>query len=267
MHRALTVLGYIGSILIGLTLGLLGSGGSILTVPVLVYLLHYSPVTATGYSLFIVGFTALVGATNYMRKRLVDYTTAMLFAVPSFISVYIVRRFFLPLVPEKIVEAGSFVLHKDLFIMLIFAVMMIAAGYSMVRNRLGDKNEKKTFNYPRIAQQGFIVGAITGLVSVGGGFLIIPSLVLFAKVPIRMAVGTSLIIIATNALVGFTGELHNNPNVDWYFLFYFCLFSVAGIIAGSTISHYIPSEKLKPLFGWFVLVMGGYIVVKELFRF
>src|SRR5688572_12912852 len=126
----MTFLGYIGSILIGLTLGVLGSGGSILTVPVLVYLLHYNPVIATGYSLFIVGFTSLVGASNYMRKQLVDYTTAVLFAVPSFISVYVVRRFFLPLIPEKILSAGSFVMHKDLFIMLIFAAMMIAAGYS-----------------------------------------------------------------------------------------------------------------------------------------
>src|SRR5437764_3176973 len=136
----MTVLGYIGSILIGLILGLLGSGGSILTVPVLVYLLHYSPLTATGYSLFIVGFTSLIGASNYMRKRLVDYKTAVLFAVPSFISVYLVRRFFLPLIPEQILTVGSFVLHRDIFIMLIFAVMMIAAAYSMIRKNSKGKN-------------------------------------------------------------------------------------------------------------------------------
>jgi hypothetical protein len=201
-----------------------------------------------------------------MRKRLVDYKTALLFAMPSFISVYAVRRFLLPLIPKIIFSSGSFVLHQDMFIMLVFAVMMFAAGFSMIRNKTVEEEKWKSgFNYAGIAQAGFIVGAITGLVSVGGGFLIIPALVVFARVPIRLAVGTSLVIIATNALIGFEGELHNNPNIDWFFLFYFCIFSIAGIIAGSSISRFIPSTKLKPMFGWFIFVMGIYIIVRELF--
>jgi uncharacterized membrane protein YfcA len=144
---------------------------------------------------------------------------------------------------------------------------MIAAAFSMIRNKKYDDPDKiqlGDFNYPRIMLQGFIVGAITGLVSVGGGFLIIPSLVLFARVPIKMAVGTSLVIIATNAFIGFIGDLHNQAVVDWAFLFKFCIFSILGIILGSNIVRYIPATRLKPMFGWFILVMGCYIVIHEL---
>jgi uncharacterized membrane protein YfcA len=262
------LLGYICSVIIGLTLGVLGSGGSILTVPVLVYLLHFSPMVATGYSLFIVGLTSFTGALSYMKKRLVDYKTAVAFAVPSFVSVYIVRRFLLPLIPSVIFRSGNFILSKDVFIMLVFATLMISAAYSMIRKRnVPEPGEvdKGDFNYSMILLQGLSVGAITGLVSVGGGFLIIPSLVLFARIPIKMAVGSSLIIIATNAFIGFLGDLHNQAFIDWMFLVKFCAFSVMGIILGSNIAHHVPGAKLKPMFGWFVLVMGCYIVIRELF--
>ncbi len=260
--------GYVCAVIIGLTLGVFGSGGSILTVPVLVYLVHLNPIVATGYSLFIVGLTSLTGSFSYMRKGLVDYKTAIAFALPSFLSVYIVRRFLLPLIPAVIFRSGSFVMSKEVFIMLVFAVLMISAAYSMIRNKKYEDADKATngeFNYSMILFQGFLVGAITGLVSVGGGFLIIPSLVLFARVPIRMAVGTSLVIIATNAFVGFIGDLHNQNVIDWVFLFKFCAFSIAGIILGSNIARFIPAPRLKPLFGWFVLAMGCYIVIRELF--
>lgn len=259
--------GYVGAVIIGLTLGILGSGGSILTVPVLVYLLHFNPIVATGYSLFIVGLTSLTGAFSYMRKDLVDYRTAIAFALPSFVSVYSVRRFLLPLIPRIVYQSGNFIITKEIFIMLVFAVLMISAAFSMIRNKKYEEVDKSMighFNYSMILAQGFLVGAITGLVSVGGGFLIIPSLVLFARIPIKLAVGTSLVIIATNAFIGFIGDLPNQPVVDWVFLFKFCGFSVAGIILGSNIARFIPASKLKPLFGWFVFVMGCYIVIREL---
>jgi len=262
------VIGYICSVIIGLTLGVLGSGGSILTVPVLVYLMHFNPIIATGYSLFIVGLTSFSGAISYMRKGLVDYKTAIAFALPSFVSVYLVRRFFLPLIPPVIFKTEQFFLSKEIFIMLVFAALMISAAFSMIRDKKYNEPEKKEighFNYPMILMQGFLVGAITGLVSVGGGFLIIPSLVLFARVPIKMAVGTSLIIIATNAFIGFMGDLHNEAVIDWIFLMKFCVFSIIGIIIGSNIARFIPGPRLKPIFGWFILFMGCYIVIRELF--
>jgi uncharacterized membrane protein YfcA len=262
------VFGYICSVIIGLTLGVLGSGGSILTVPVLVYLMHFNPLVATGYSLFIVGLTSLTGAITYMKKSLVDYKTAITFALPSFISVFVVRRFILPLIPPVVFRSGDFVLTKEIFIMLVFALLMISAAYSMIRNNKFDQaeiQERGVFNYPMIFLLGFSVGAITGLVSVGGGFLIIPALVIFARVPIKVAVGTSLVIIATNAFIGFLGDLPNQENIDWTFLFRFCIFSISGIVLGSSVSKYIPAPRLKPLFGWFVLLMGCYIFAHELF--
>lgn len=264
----MVALGYACAVVIGLTLGVLGSGGSILTVPVLVYLMHFSPVIATGYSLFIVGLTSLSGTISYMRKGLVDYKTAIAFALPSFVSVYIVRRFLLPLIPHVILQTNSFILTKDIFIMLVFGILMISAAVSMIRDRKYQEPEKKEighFNYPMILRQGFLVGAITGLVSVGGGFLIIPSLVLFANVPIRLAVGTSLLIISTNAFIGFLGDLGNDTPIDYRFLLTFCVFSIFGIIAGSNLARFIPAPKLKPLFGWFIMAMGTYIVVREWF--
>lgn len=261
------VLGYACSVIIGLTLGVLGSGGSILTVPVLVYLMQFSPIVATSYSLFIVGLTSLTGAMSYMKKGLVDYKTAVAFALPSFVSVYVVRRFLLVLIPDVVFRSGNFTLTKEIFIMVFFGVLMISAAFSMIRNKKYlDPADAETghFNYSRIFLWGFIVGAITGLVSVGGGFLIIPALVLFARVPIKMAVGTSLVIIAANAFIGFSGDLHNNQAMDWGFLFKFSVFSIIGIILGSNIARYIPAPRLKPLFGWFVLVMGCYVVIREL---
>ena len=109
-----------------------------------------------------------------------------------------------------------------------------------------------------------VVGAITGLVGAGGGFLIIPALVLLAKLPMKQAVGTSLIIIAAKSLIGFTGDLKRNKIIDWHFLLVFSAIAVVGIIAGSILSKRIPNEKLKPAFGWFVLAMGVYIISKEL---
>ena len=262
------VLGYIGAVLIGLTLGVLGSGGSILTVPVLVYLLHFNPIVATGYSLFIVGLTSFSGTISYMRKKLVDYKTAVAFALPSFVSVYLVRRFLLPLIPQTIFKTDFYTLDKDQFIMILFGLLMVAAAISMIRKREfngAEENKEGRFNYPMILRQGFLVGAITGLVSVGGGFLIIPSLVLFARVPIKLAVGTSLLIISTNALIGFMGDLHNDFAIDYLFLLTFCAYSIIGIIIGSNVARYIPSDRLKPMFGWFIFVMGLYILIRELF--
>ncbi len=260
----MTLLGYICAVLIGLTLGLFGSGGSILTVPVLVYLLHFSPMEATGYSLFIVGVTSLIGAFTHIRKQLVDYKIALVFTVPSLVSVYVIRRFLLPQIPDIILNTRNYILDKDVLIMVVFALLMIATAISMMRKTIPVSEEKHALARTKIALLGLIVGAITGLVSVGGGFLIIPALVLFAKIPIRMAVGTSLLVIAANALIGFAGELHNNSAVDWMFLIYFTLLSVLGIIAGGRLAQHIPSDKLKPVFGWFILVMGVYIIFKEL---
>lgn len=260
------ILGYFAAILIGVSLGLIGSGGSILTVPILVYMMNTDPVNATAYSLFIVGLTSLIGSIFYMRKRLVSYKSAVLFAIPAFITVFLTRLFILPAIPNVIFELGSIVFLKRTFIMLLFAILMGFSAYSMIKKREENSVEADiVFNYPLIILEGIVVGLLAGLVGAGGGFLIIPALVLLAKLPMKMAVGTSLLIIAINSLIGFLGDIGAKTPLDWNVLILFSLFSISGIFVGAFLSKYISNQKLKPAFGWFVLVMSIFIITKEIF--
>ncbi len=260
------MIGYIASILIGVLLGVIGGGGSILTVPVLVYLFGVLPVTATAYSLFIVGVTSIVGSITYFKKGLVHIQTAIVFGIPSIIAVYLTRKFLLPAIPEHIGQIGNFLLSKDILLMLLFAVLMIVAAYSMLRKEKGDRKlipSKQQFNYPMILLEGTFVGMLTGLVGAGGGFLIIPALVLLSKLPMKEAIGTSLVIIAAKSLIGLTGEI-GHVGLDWQFLLLISSLSIMGIFLGMYLSKFINSNQLKPGFGVFVLVMGVYILVKEI---
>ncbi|QED37328.1 sulfite exporter TauE/SafE family protein [Antarcticibacterium arcticum] len=258
------IAGYFGALLMGVVLGLIGSGGSILTVPILVYLFAVNPITATAYSLFAVGTTSLVGAIKNIRKKLVDIRTAVVFSIPAFIAVYITRKFIVPALPEHLFNVGNFEITRDIGIMLFFAVIMILASISMIIEKK-EKNLPETaviYNYPLIIIEGAVVGVLTGLVGAGGGFLIIPALVLLAKLPMKKAVATSLLIIAVKSLIGFIGDIEN-LEIDWVFLLIFTGISVAGIFLGIYLNRFIPGKKLKKAFGWFVLAMGIYIVWME----
>ena len=266
----INVLGYVGALVMGIVLGLIGGGGSILTVPVLVYLLAINPVTATAYSLFVVGFSSLVGAAKNFQKGRVDFKTAFYFSVPAFISVFSTRKFLVPTIPEDIFSLWDFTLTKDIGIMLFFALLMLAAAASMIldkersfKNIVKGKEKVLGVNYLALIPLGFLTGIITGLVGAGGGFIIIPVLVLIAKLPIKTAIGTSLFIIAVNSLIGFLGDL-GNIWIDWTFLFIFTGISILGIILGVYLNKIIDGGKLKKAFGWFVLVMGIYIILKEI---
>lgn len=259
------IIGYIAAIIMGLSLGLIGGGGSILTVPILVYLFAIEPVTSTAYSLFVVGLTSLIGSLSHLKNGNVHLKTAIIFGIPSIISVYTVRKFVVPAIPESLVSLGDFTLTKPLFVMLLFAILMMMASISMIRDRRdnGEEHEIK-YNYPLIFVEGILVGGVTGLVGAGGGFLIIPALVLLAGLPMKQAVGTSLLIIAMKSLIGFTGDLGSSLHIDYPFMLIFSSFAIAGILAGSYLSKFISGKKLKPAFGWFVLVMGLFILAKEL---
>lgn len=260
-------IGYFASILIGVALGLIGGGGSILTVPVLVYLFAVEPVLATAYSLFIVGLTSAVGSVNYFKKGLVNIKTAIVFGIPSIIAVFSTRAFIVPAIPQEVFSTQHFTLTKDLFLMLLFAVIMVIASYTMIKKDKKATVELPTeqkFNYPMILIEGALVGIITGLVGAGGGFLIIPALVILSKLPMKEAVGTSLVIISAKSLIGFFGE-GGETVIDWKFLFTISAFAIIGIFIGTALSKKIDGAKLKPAFGWFVLIMGIYIITKELF--
>ncbi len=258
-------LGYFGALVIGVTLGLIGGGGSILTVPVLVYILAVNPVTATAYSLFVVGTSSLVGAINNMKKKLVDFRTATVFAIPAFLAVYATRKFLVPAIPEHIFTLWGFEVTKGIGIMLFFAVIMIVASISMIKNNGKEElvETKVKYNYPLIIIEGIVVGVLTGIVGAGGGFLIIPALVLLAKLPMKKAVATSLLIIAVKSLIGFIGDVQN-LEIDWVFLLIFTGISILGIFLGGYLNKFIDGKKLKKGFGWFVLIMGIYIVWKEI---
>lgn len=258
--------GYGGALLIGLFLGLIGGGGSILTVPIMVYLLDIDPVQATAYSLFLVGTTALFGTVQNVRSGLVDFKTAFVFSVPSFVAVYSTRALLLPNIPDIIYTSQKLTLTKDLAIMLFFAGIMILAAYSMIQDK--KKEEKTTATFDRtailwIGLEGIVVGIVTGIVGAGGGFLIIPTLVLLGGLPVKKAIATSLLIIAIKSLIGFLGDLQY-LTIDWNFLLFFTFLSILGIFIGGYFNRYISGQKLKTLFGWFVLLMGIGILIKEL---
>lgn len=259
------IIGYVLSILIGISLGLIGGGGSILTVPILVYVFGLSAEISTSYSLFIVGITALAGSLNYYRNKLVNMKVAVIFSIPSLTAVFFTRKFIMPALPEIIFTIGNYQFTRSMLILTLFAALMIAASISMIRKgKIKDPSaENSGHHYTLIFLEGIIVGMLTGFVGAGGGFLIIPALVLFAGLPMKEAVGTSLLIIAVKSLIGFTGDISAGVKIDWMFLFLVSFFTVSGIYIGSSLAKKIPGEKLKPAFGWFVLVMGIYILLRE----
>ena len=262
------IIGYVASILIGISLGLIGGGGSILTVPVLVYLFAVDAVTATAYSLFIVGASSLVGAWPKYKQGFVNLKTAIIFGIPSIASVYATRKFLVPAIPAEIGNIAGIEITKSLLMMMLFAVLMVAASFSMIKTKKAEADSteeaEQKFNYPMILLEGALVGVLTGLVGAGGGFLIIPALVMLSKLPMKQAVGTSLLIIAAKSLIGFTGDL-GNRTMDWTLLLSVTVLAIVGIFIGDKLSKRIDGNKLKKGFGWFVLIMGLYIIAQQLF--
>lgn len=260
------ILGYIASLLIGISLGLIGGGGSILTVPVLVYLFGVEPVMATAYSLFIVGATSLVGSFPKYKSGEINLKTALIFGIPSIAAVFATRAFIVPAIPREVFAIGNVTVTKSLLLMMLFAVLMVFASVSMIRDKKRPAEEpmgEQRFNYGMILLEGAFVGMLTGLVGAGGGFLIIPALVLLSKLPMKQAVGTSLLIIAAKSLIGFTGD-PGKGSMDWTLLLSVTGLAIGGIFIGNMLSKKVSAASLKKGFGWFVLVMGVYIIIKEL---
>lgn len=259
-------IGYFLAVLIGISLGLIGSGGSILSVPILVYVMGIEPVLATAYSLFTVGITALVGGIKKASEQLVDFRKVIVFGLPTILSVFLTRKFIVPNLPETISITTSFSFSKSDVIMIVFAiVMMIAAVRMILPVKETELSDTTTINYFKIGFTGVFIGLIAGFVGAGGGFLIIPALLFLAKTPMKIAIGTSLFIIAIQSLIGFLGDIRSDQILDWKLLITFSSCSIVGLFIGSALSQKMDANKLKMLFGWFVFFMGIYIIVKEVF--
>ncbi len=255
----------------GVSLALIGGGGSILTVPILVYLFKQDPLTATTGSLFIVGVTAFVGAILNARKQLVNFKTGALFAIPSFVGVFVARHFILPGIPTHLLSLGSFSLTKPLLVMGFFGIVMVQASRAMIRsgsslssNLIVDANSSKA-GLATIIWQGFLVGVTTGFVGAGGGFLIIPALVLLLKIPMKMAVGTSLAIIAANSIFGFTISL-DGANIEWALLLKISAVGIFGMTIGEFYSAKVNEKLLKRGFGYFVLFVGSLVILDQILK-
>jgi len=255
--------GYAASIFIGLILGILGGGGSILSIPILVYLFNIDVVLASAYSLFIVGTTSLVGALSKYREHTVNIRSALLFGIPSVVSIFATRKWIVPAIPDIVWQTDSFFISKRLLILGLFAVLMVLASISMIRGAQDYNNDDERFMPVLLIIQGMLIGFLTGLVGAGGGFLIVPALVLLTGLAFKTAVGTSLFIIAISSLLGFLGDL-TNYRMDWSFLSIITLLAVVGILIGNRLTHRISSLQLRKVFGWFILIVGCGILFKEL---
>lgn len=260
------VFGYVGALFVGITLGLIGSGGSILSLPIFVYLFGLNPIVATAYSLFTVGLTSLIGSIKNIKLRLIHVNTVLYFSFSAAIAVYITRKYIIGLIPDQIISIGDLTITKEKFLMLFFSILIYFAAIAMIRNRKDkSNNDRRELKYDKllILIEGTVVGFITGLVGAGGGFIIIPVLVLFSKLDMKSAVATSLVIISIKSLIGFIGDIENH-SIDWLFLVKFSSISIAGIYIGQAIGMKIDGAKLKKGFGYFIILVASSILIKEI---
>ena len=290
------------AVVVGTVMGLMGAGGSILTVPILVYVVGMDAVTATAYSLFVVGVTSVVGAASYWRRGSVHVRAAVAFSIPSLLVVFGTRLWLVPAIPQRLGTVAGTEVSKDLFILVLFAVIMGLSALSMIvrpryavhvigaggagsdgaapeaprpttaapvaaargGGRPASSQPPAKVSIPLIALEGTVIGVLTGVVGAGGGFAIVPALAVFARLPMRVAVGTSLTIIAAKSLVGFLGDIAVESSFDWGLLLAFTALAVAGILLGSRLGRLVPGARLRPAFGWFVLLAAAGILIREL---
>jgi uncharacterized membrane protein YfcA len=261
----LEIIGYIASVVIGISLGLIGGGGSILTLPVLVYCFGILPGLATVDSLFIVGVTSLVGSVRNYRLKRINFPAAIYFGISSILTVILTRFYIVPFIPELLFYFGEYKVTKSVVTMLLFAALVLFAAIRMLSEHdPTNNNQHRKISFVKALLNGIALGVLTGLLGAGGGFLIIPVLVFAFKLEMKEAIGTSLFIIALNTLSGFTAEVLNSHPIIWNQLLLITLLSIVGVLIGQFLNNRINGNVLKRRFGWFILAMGIFIVIKEL---
>lgn len=263
------IVGYSLGLLMGVILGLIGAGGSALTMPIMVYIFHINPILASSYSLFIVGLTSLFGSFTHIKNKNVNWSFVLQFGIPSIITIFLTRSFLLPKLPNVLFVVDEFLFTKDILVLLLFSIVMIAASFSMIRKSIvtdeSQEINKKNIQL-KMSLTGIYVGLITGLVGAGGGFLIIPALVITGKLPMKRATATSLMIITINSILGFIFDKYGIRRIDWLHMAIFATLAIIGIYIGIRLSRKISSQQLKPMFGWFILAMGVFIILQQIYH-
>lgn len=257
------IIGFISALFIGLVLGLMGGGGSILAVPVLAYLFDFDERVATAYSLFIVGSTSMLGGIKQAINKMVDWRAVFIFGIPAVVGITIVRLFVVPNLPENLFHIGDYMITRRMAMFGLFSILMLYAAVSILSNRQGPLRKKKAKFHPLLLSEGFFIGSLTGLVGAGGGFLIVPALMVIAQLEIKRAAATSLFIIAINSLIGFFIGDVQHLDIDWLFLIEFVCISMVGILIGTYLAKKISTQKLKRFFAIFIVCMAIFIFIEE----
>lgn len=253
---------WICALLIGLSLGLLGSGGSILTIPVLVYVAHTNPALAINYSLFIVGLTAAVGTIRFAITRELQIKETLFFASASVSTVFIVRGFLVPLLPAEIIIANYTIQVESLLMLLLVVVMLFSAKAMIAEVKFIQQDTQQS--KAKVIANGTAVGAITGVTGAGGGFLIVPSLIINLRFSFLQATASSLFIVFLNSAIGFLTGYKNFKTYDWSFLILFALVSITGLFIGTFIKNKFNLILLRKFFGYFIIAVAIYIILKEI---
>lgn len=263
----LYILGAFLFVLIGVILSLLGSGGALLTIPVLVYIFDVDPYWATSYSMFIMGVSNWAATIDNIKKNLIYYKIGLCFAIPGLLVTFIIRRFILPIVPDVLFESDVLSFTKGSAIMLSFAILMFYTAIKTFRR-------KNTIEYSRIEfspviniLQGAAIGLVTGFAGAGGGFLIVPALLFTVKMPMKEAAATSLFIISITTFLGFFGDFNPAIEMDWTLIIFCTAFSILGILITSFIKDTFSNKFLKTSFGYFILglsLLVFYIEINKL---
>lgn len=261
------IIGYTLAIAVGLTMGIMGSGGSILTLPIFVYLFHIEPIQALDYSLFTISIISLVGSVGHVHKKEIDFKTTALFILPSMLTVYITKQYILPNIPDSFPLYQN-TISKDQIIMSLFAIIILASAFAMLRKRENKNRSRRVSNHIiLLVSIGFITGLLTGLVGAGGGFIIVPALVLVLGINIKQATAASLFIITINATFGLLSNFKQLDQINWTILIIFTGITLIGLMIGFQLKTKLKPENLKVVFGYFLGAIGIAIAGTEISQF
>lgn len=262
-------IGYIGALLMGILLGLIGGGGSILTVPILIYLFDIEAHNATTYSLVVVGTVSFYGSIKNIINKLADFKTAILFVIPSAIVVFFTKKILVSSLPDPIYSFNNFTISKHNFTLVFFIVIMFTAGYKMLTSNLSTNNEDHNIIKPNIFilnLSAIVVGLITGIAGVGGSFLILPVLINYLGFSFKRAVATALLIVTINSFIGFMIDIQHHIDFNWNLLFIFTSIAIIGETFGQSLTDKIPTNQVKKIFGIVVINLALAISIFEFLK-